>query len=96
MTTDQIGTMLDRLARIETRMDDIAEIKDDIRAIRHDCPTHRAMMADHGARLNNLEKQQLPEIERNVETLFSRLWWGVGLVVAAVVGFVIEHVLGRK
>lgn len=64
-------TLRERLATLEAKIDQVLEIKEDLRFIKTQCPQHSETIAAHEARIKALEA--------SVNSLWGRAWWFVGL-----------------
>lgn len=81
-------TLRERLATLEAKIDQVLELKEDLRFVKTQCPQHSETIAAHEVRIKALEN--------NVTSLWTRIWWGAALIIASVFGFIAEHVFGKK
>lgn len=80
--TGNEADIIERLTRVETKLEVLTEIKDELRRMRDGCPLCTNVLATHTSEIKALTAR-IVALETNVEAVWNRGWWAVGLGASA-------------
>jgi hypothetical protein len=89
-----LGSRLDQLeTKIDTKFEVVVRLEEGVKHIVEalkGCPMCQSAIATHTANFADIQRQ-LEAQSKSIELLWSRIWWGAGIVIVAVAGAIIQQ-----